>query len=481
MSVIATYLLMNSLLMISFFLDSSQDRFVLLTLSVNFFLISFILLSEYPGLFFPKKQSDILFPLPVKEEEFFFSKALSGIVYLSVFPFTLALPQAVYFYFYEQGLPAALHFFAVNLLFSYFSLGVIFLLYGIFISFSKGKSKLPLILFQILFVFFVLYINRLINSDPDTLFSKQSAFIAYLPQYYLLLSFSNKIYAVIAAAGTALIYLTAFLLFRKKYSELSEILNSADTHSVRKLPFPALSQLLKNTEHLFVRNKTERASFYLIKNVYRNSAVIKLRTVILFFLPLIALSVGLILNIPEMIYVQEEGYELFLISPSVSVVILMSLKLIISGFKIPADQDTDIDWVYDSVPLENKLLFRRGCVKFTLFYYLIPVSVISGLFLLIAIPAADIILNILYLLTFSLLFTELVIRAEKSLPFTDKNPKFGSAAKYIDAVSVILSGTVFFVSQIIIFKNVIFTVSAVIIFLIIYLAVTELKISKKNT
>jgi hypothetical protein len=176
-----------------------------------------------------------------------------------------------------------------------------------------------------------------------------------------------------------------------------------------------------------------------------------------------------------MIYIRETGYELYLISPSVSVVILMSVKLIISGFKNPADQDTDIDWVYSSVPLGNKLLFRRGSVKFTLFYYLFPVSVISGLFLLIKMPAADIILNILYLISFSLLITELIIRVEKSLPFTEKNPKFGSAAKYIDVIFVLLSGTVFFVSQIIIFKNVIFTISAVIIFLIIYLAVTELK------
>ncbi|MCI0473637.1 MAG: hypothetical protein L0Y76_08660, partial [Ignavibacteria bacterium] len=378
-------------------------------------------------------------------------------------------------------LSATFHFFAVSLLFSYFSLGVIFLLYTFFLSFSKGKSRLPLILFQVSFIFFVLYINRLLNSGPDSLYSKQSAFIAFLPQYYLLLSFSNKIYALFAFGWTFLIYLAAFLIFRKKYSGLSEIINSADTSSGRKISFSVISPLLVNAELLFVRNKTERASFYLIKNVFRNSTVMKLRTVMLFFLPLIALSVGLILNISDMIYIQETGYELYLISPSVSVVILMSLKLIISGFKIPADQDSDIDWVYDSIPLENKLLFRRGSVKFSLFFYLIPVSVISGLVLFIKIPAADIILNILYLISFSMLFTELIIRVEKSLPFTEKNPKFGSAAKYIDVISVILSGTVFFVSQIIIFKNVIFTVSAVIIFLIVYLAVTELKISKKNT
>ncbi|MCI0473318.1 MAG: hypothetical protein L0Y76_07035, partial [Ignavibacteria bacterium] len=108
-SIIITYLLTNSFLMISFFLNSSQDRFVLLTLSINFFLVSFILLSEYPGLFFSKKHSSILLPLPVKEEEFFLSKAVSGIVYLSVFPFTLALPQAVYFYLYEKDLSATFH------------------------------------------------------------------------------------------------------------------------------------------------------------------------------------------------------------------------------------------------------------------------------------------------------------------------------------------------------------------------------------
>lgn len=480
-SLIITYLLTNALLMVSFFLNSSQDKFILLTLSVNFFLVSFILLSEYPGLFFSKKHNEILFPLPVKNEELFISKSVSGLIYLSVFPLTLAIPQSIYFYFYQKDISVTLYYLAVCLLFSYFTIGVIFLLYSIFLSITKGKSRLPIILFQVLFVFFVLYINRVINTGPDSLFSGRSLFIKYLPQYFLLISFSKKIHIFFAAAGTILIYLTTFLLFRKKYSLLSEIINAAGKSSPRKIPPVLFSPILRSTEELIIRNKTERASFYLLKNMFRNSAILKLRTIMLFFLPLIVLCVGLILNIPDMIYIKESGNELFLISPSVSVVILMSLKLIISGFKTPPDQDTDIEWIYDSIPIENRIQFRRGCIKFTFIYYLVPVSVISGLLLLIKIPAADIALNMFYLLSFSLLFTEVIIRADKSLPFTEKNPKFGSFTKYSDVITVLLSGTVFFVSQIIIFKNVIFTISAVIIFLIIFLVTTELKISKKNT
>jgi len=480
-SMIITYLLTNSLLMISFFLNSSQERFILLSLSVNFFLVSFILLSEYPGLFFSKKHSEILFPLPLKDEELFISKAVSGMIYLSVFPFTLALPQTVYFYFYEKDLFGSLYFFTVCMLFSYFTLGVIFLLNSLFLSFTKGKSKLPLITFQVFFVSFVLYINRLLNTGQDNLFSKQFEFITYLPQYFLLISFGNKTYFVIAAAGTILIYVFAFLIFRNKYNVLSGIINAADNTSSRKISSALFNAFLIGTEELFIRNRTEKASFYLLKNMFRNSTALKLRTTMLFFLPLITLGVGLILNIPDMIYIHENGNELFLVSPSVSVVILMSLKLIISGFKTPANMDTDIEWIYDSIPIADKILFRRGCIKFTIMYYLIPVSMISGILLLIKIPADDTVLNILYLISFSLIFTEVIIRFDKSLQFTEKHPKFGAATKYIDVISVLLSGTVFFVSQIIIFKNVIFTISAVLIFLFIYLVITELKITKKNT
>jgi len=198
-------------------------------------------------------------------------------------------------------------------------------------------------------------------------------------------------------------------------------------------------------------------------------------------MPLIALSVGLILSIPEMIYVQWSKNDLLIVSPSLSVIILMSLKMIISGFKTSIDHETDIEWIYLSVPIDNKILFRRGCIKFALFYYLFPVSVISGILLTTNIPAFEVLMNFLYLLSFSLVFTEVLIRMDAVMPFTADNLSMGTVTKYTDILVVFLAGTVFFVSQIIVFKNVIFTSSAVVLFLIIYLLLTGFNISKKNS
>jgi hypothetical protein len=197
-------------------------------------------------------------------------------------------------------------------------------------------------------------------------------------------------------------------------------------------------------------------------------------------MPLIALCVGLILDIPEMLFLQWGKNELLIVSPSLSVIILMSLMLILSGLRTSIDNDTDINWIYDSVPMGSRLQFKRGCLKFVLLYYLFPVFVISGSILSVKISVYEVLINFIYLLSFLLVFTEVLLRIGTALPFSAENLRLDSVTKYTDIFVVLITGTVFFVSQIIIFKNVIFTISAVILFLIIYLFLTGINIRKKS-
>ena len=481
LSVIATYLLTNTLLVITFFLNSSKERFILLSLSLNFFLASFILLSEYAELFFSKRIGEIISSLPLKDNELFFSKSAAGMLYLSVYTFTLALPQAIYFYFFDKNIFEAVYYFFVSLLFSYFAIGLVFLLNTLFLYNLKGKTKIPIIIFQVLFVFFVLYINRLLSSTPPDYIPAEFSLISYFPQYFLLLSFGNKAYFLFATSATILVYVTAYLLFRNKYSDISALLNTAGTVSRKKNYMLFFNKLMRNIEGILISNKTEHASFYLVINMFKNSAVLKMRMLILFFMPLIALIVGLILNVQEMISLQWGTNELLIISPSLSVIILLSLKLIISGFKTSIDQETSVKWIYDSIPIVDKLLFLRGCIKFTILYYLIPVMLISGILLTGKIPVFDILLNFLYLISFILVFAEVLIKIDGVMPFTADNMRLNTVTKFTDILVAFLAGTILFVSQIIIFKNVIFTISTVVLFLIIYLFLTEFKINKKNT
>jgi hypothetical protein len=101
---IITYLFVNSLMSFSSFKQFDKDIFVFMALTVNLFLVGFLVISDYPNIFFANKYSDVLKSLPLSEENIFVSKITSALLYLSVYPFVMALPPSVFIYFYNHSI-----------------------------------------------------------------------------------------------------------------------------------------------------------------------------------------------------------------------------------------------------------------------------------------------------------------------------------------------------------------------------------------
>ena len=157
---IITYLFVNTMMSFGSFTQHNQDVFVFMALTVNLFQVGFIVISDYSNLFFTNKYTDVLKSLPVREENIFVSKVTSALVYLSVYPFVMALPPSVFIYFYNHSIADSLMFALISFVFSYFIISLVFLLNSLIVIRSKGKSKILIFVFQMVFISFIFIINK---------------------------------------------------------------------------------------------------------------------------------------------------------------------------------------------------------------------------------------------------------------------------------------------------------------------------------
>ncbi|MCE1165552.1 MAG: hypothetical protein LWX07_09150 [Bacteroidetes bacterium] len=457
--IIVTYLFANTLITNNNYLRLDKPSFAFVSLTVNFFFVAFILISDYAQLFFSKNHVDSLKSLPVKQENIFTSKIISSFIYLSVFPFVVSLPPSVYMYFYGGLITDSLLFFVCSFVFSYFIIGIILLANSFVILAGKGRSKALVFLFQILFLVFVFSMNRtsgrLTNNDMLT----GNTYFKYLPQYYLADGFGNPAYILALLAVTILLFAVTYFFLRNKYFTLSEIVGSVDAPKTSLFTRLRAGFDFSRFENIILRGSSEKASYGLFKNLFFNNASLKLRLFPVLLIPVISTLVGVVSGISPMLVMTENGKiindGILIVSPAVTITTLMCIRLLYANTKMALDTDGNIGWLYDSLPVERRK-FANGVLKFIYVYFLVPVIAVTSLLLLTRLPAADVFLNQIYLFAFGIFVNSLLNRFDKTLPFTVESTKFNSSSKYIEILVVTLFGIVFFVSQIFIFKSIIF-------------------------
>ena len=465
---IITYLFVNSLMSFSSFKQFDKNVFVFMALTVNLFLIGFLVISDYPNLFFTNKYSDVLKSFPINEKNIFVSKITSAFVYLSVYPFVMILPPSVFIYFYDHSIADSLLFAFISFVFSYFVISLVFLLNSLVVIKSKGKSKLLIFVFQILFISFVFIVNKYSGLHAVNVNFLTLNFVKYFPQYYLLLVFNNSIYILPYLLLTAGLLFFNYIFFKNNYYKLSEIINSSGKNTnpgKRKL----FSLNLSFAEKILLKNNVEKSSFYLTKNLFQANSILKFRLIPVFLLPLIATAISVFSDVNEMLIISGmdklSAYEIYVLSPSITITLIMVSRLVYSNTKISLGEDDSIQSLYSVLPIGNKYNFMKGVSKFVNLYLMLPVSIICLGLVLIRFQNYDVFVNFIYLYAFISLVNTLSMRYDKIYPFTVQSTKYNNSTKYIQLFGAILLGIGFIVSQIFLFKNIIFIITAIFVIL----------------
>ncbi len=470
--IIVSYLIANGIISFNNYRYFDCDSFLFISYTMNIFLMAFIVVNDYPNLFFAKSQIQFLKHLPISEKNIFSSKFFSAFIYLSTFPVIIALPQAIFVSLYGISVLRTLQFFVSIILYAYMFAGITILLYSMVVYFARGKSKFLLYLMQ--FVFFIL-IFMLSGYGSAARLSGVSLmtndYVRYLPQYWFVISNYNFVLFMLLAAVTVIIYYVLYGFMRAHFTELSDILAEIDTgkQSGKRKKFIRFNLL--PLEKIILKS-TEKASFYLFKNNFNNSANLKMRMLPVVFIPVAMTLIAVISGVSSMLMFQENDMPvlkdgIIIIGPSISIVLIMFVRLLIANTKMQIEGTTGIDWLYASLPFTSQKEILSGVNKFLYLYFLMPVLIVLFALLSIRLNPADTALNLIYAFSF-ISFVDVVFLAfDKQMPFTVETSKSNSAGKYLNIFIVVLLGVVFFVSQIFVFENVIFVFIAVFLFLVL--------------
>lgn len=463
---VITYLFVNTMMSFSSFTQHNQNVFVFMALTVNLFLVGFIVISDYSNLFFTNKYTDVLKSLPVTEENIFISKVTSAMAYLSVYPFVMVIPPSVFIYFYNHSIANSLMFALISFIFSYFIIALVFFLNSLVVIRSKGKSKILIFIFQMVFISFIFIMNKYSGRHSGSADFLALSFVKFFPQYYLLLVFNNVLYLLPYFLITALLFFFNYVFFRKNYYKLSEIINSTSKHDKgRKLFFLNLAPV----ENIILRNNVERSSYYLTKNLFHANSTLKLRLMPVLLLPVIATAIAMFSDVNEMLIISGleklSPYEIYVLSPSITLAIIMAARLVYSSTKISFEEDENVQSLFEVMPVENRFKFLKGVNKFVSLYLVFPVSVLCLGLVLFRFPHYDVILNFVYVFAFISFFNTLTMKFDKVYPFTVPATKFNNSTKYFNLLGAILLGIVLVASQIFVFKNILFFITAIFVIL----------------
>lgn len=480
--IILAYLVSNTILSLNFFSFFNERSYIILTLSSNLFLLGIIVLNEFDNLFLAVRSYDSLILLPLNSKDIFISKFISALLYLSLFVFSCMLPQIVFFYFFKHETFNTILFALTSFLFSFSSILLLVFAYMLLLNIFKGKSHILLNLFQLLFFLFVFYSSTLssrikrsgipVNVKIDI---TGFEFIKYFPQTYYAESVYNFIYTI---AGTAIMIILIAAFYYSLSANYLRLLETVMSSNKSKKPKKRINITLYGNilKKYFLKNNYETAAYGLVKNQIKNSRFLKLKFIPFALMPLMMVAVGLISGIRELLFFNPSesilfmNTELLILSPSVTMMIIMSAKLLVSNTKILDDISSDTLWIYENLSIPDKRLMINGANKFVYFNFILPILLLILLALSYAAGLFNVLMNVLFVAVSVYFVLSVGTMFDKVYPFTLESTKFNSASKLLEILFSMLLGVLIFLIQIFVFQNIIF----VIIFIVVFITVSIL-------
>ena len=472
--ILLAYLISNTFLSMNYYKTFDELSFVVLAFSTNAFLLSFIVLNDYSTLFFSKSHIDTISSLPVSSSELFLSKFISAAIYIFFFSVAVLIPQVIFFNLYSNEFSLTILYLINNLLFSFFLIGLILLIYTAAIYYLTEKANVILYFLQFTFLGFVMYSSSLasqsVTHGKSSIMSYE--FVHYLPQNLFASGLYNILNLLICILSSAGIYFLFYILIRKNYPEIAQKVYSIRKRTNEKKSFSLIKSINDFVYNNFLSNNLEKASYNLTRYQLKNSRNLRLKYIPLAFIPVIVCLIGvfadatsfLVFKQPD-ISIQYLTSGIVILSPSITFTIIMCSRLLITNTKIAEENSGDVEWIYDSSPIESKKLFKSGTLEFININFIIPVILFITFLLLLRVQPISVILNMLYITSFLFLINSILLLLDKKLPFTLESSKFNSASKFLEILYTIILGIIVFIIQIFIFQNVIFVIIAIAVLL----------------
>lgn len=464
-----SYLFANSVLSVNNYFAFNKESYIILSFSTGVFLLVFVILNDFGNLLFAKRHLDIFNTLPLTDSEILLSKFISALIYFSVYAIIIVLPQALFFSLYN-GDVTELILFTLADGFSLFCItGLILFIYTISYGLFSKKSNIILYLLQFIFFFYVIAVSSFASRyamQKTDIFTY--GFVKYLPQFYFANSIDKPAVLILLILATVLVYVAYFYYLKKNYRKISSLIfdikEAAERKKIRFNFFRKYNELIGRW---FVKDNEENASYFLTLNQLGNSRTLKLKFIPLTFLPLVVAVIALFSDSYKFISNTGEGSSVLILSPSISFVIIMCSRLLISATKIEDENSPNVKWVYSTLPILSIKKVQSANINFIFINFILPVSIFLFLILSFKFPAYHLLLNMLYLLSASYMINLIFLLSDKIYPYTMENTKHNSASKLGEILFIMLIGVALFITQIFIFENVIFVIISILLFLII--------------
>jgi len=484
--ILLAYLISNTFLSMNYYRTFDELSFVILSFSTNAFLLSFIVLNDYSNLFFSKSHIDTISSLPISNSELFLSKFISAAIYIFSFSVAVLIPQVIFYNLYSSELSLTIFYLLTNFLFSFFLIGVILLIYTAAVYYLTEKANVILYFLQFTFLIFVMYSSSLasqaVTHGKSSIMSYEIVY--YLPQNLFASGLYNTFNLSMCIIFSMSVYLIFFILIRKNYSEIAQKVYSIRKKTNEKKSFSLIKFINNFVYNNLLRNNLEKASYNLTRYQLKNSRNLRLKYIPLAFIPVIICLIGIFADATAFLVFEQRDISIqyltsgiVILSPSITFTIIMCSRLLITNTKISEENTSDIEWIYNSSPIKNKISFLSGALKFININFIIPVILFITFILFLKVQPVSVILNMFYITSFLFLLNSTLILFDKKLPFTLESSKFNSATKFLEILYTIILGVIIFIVQIFIFQNVIFVLIAIAVLLGLTVFLNKIKIN----
>lgn len=475
--IIAGYVIGTAGLSVNYYMNFDSLSFAVLCFTMNTFMLAFIAMGEYPQLFFAKEQYELIQTLPVGKDVFITAKFVSAFLYLLTIAVVLAIPQSVFFYFYDREPVKVLIFILMDISLSLFFASILLILYSFALKIFSDKGTYILFIIQFLFFGLIMYSvsigSKSVEMHTNTIMNFE--IVKYLPQRYFAEGVNNYAYAF---AGLLSAVLIMFFLLKIISANFYEIYNALYLIKPREKSLSKLRILDSYSgfiSGIFVRDRVEKSGFELAKNIITGSKSMLLRYLPIATVPLIIALIGLLTGNESLTFIRTDSIGLVIpvLSPSITMIILIMSRMFISNLQIADENSNEVKWIYESLPLESPARILTGSFKFIFSTFITLPVIFITIILLFKYPASDVLINIIFILAFTLFAMALSFLFIKNYPFTLESSKINSASKLIEVFISVIIAVIIFIMQFFIYQNYTYIFISIIIIFIINFLITK--------
>lgn len=469
--ILTAYLFSNTILSLNFYSFFNEKSFIILTFTSNLFLISIIVLNEFDNLFLALKSYDVFAVLPFSSKDIFLPKFLSAAVYIFYFILASSVPQLIFFYQYDHNIFKTAFYLFTNLFFCYSVITSLVFIYLLILNYFTGKAHILLNFLQILFFIFVFYSSTLSSKfkDTETLRGSKSdilelEFLKFFPQTFFSNSVYDYFYFLICFVSTVLLLYLLFYYLSNNYLVLLEKVKTYSKIKKSSRGNITISFPVKFVKNYLLSNNYEIASYNLVNYQIKNSRFLRIKYIPVAVMPLMMTVIGLISNLPQLLFFSNSSGNNFfatsimLLSPSITMTLLMSARLLVSNTKILDDDSSDTFWIYENLPVKDKRQIILGANKYVYINYILPVIILIFICISFKADMLTCTLNILFVSVSVYFISTVGTLFDNIYPFTLESTKFNSASKFLEIIMSMIFGVALFLIQIFIFQNIIFVI-----------------------